>query len=238
MRTKTLLLSALLGTLGSVSLLAQSTNVYSLNAVGYINVTCPASGFSMIACQLITTNNTVGSLMNNYLASGNPGPYEGCQVYKWTGSTYLLDTGDNELSGEPTGWDNNGVITMNPGEAIWFYNPNSTNIVITFVGTVPQGSLTNSIGSPGFTMLSSIVPQGGDLVTNLGLTNYNDGDQVYVWNNPPGTYVTSTVDLELGYEGYLDQWDSPDPVVAVGQGFWYYTTGGAISWVRSFSVNN
>ena len=39
MRTKTMLLSALLGGLGSVSLMAQSTNVYSLNAVGYINIT-------------------------------------------------------------------------------------------------------------------------------------------------------------------------------------------------------
>ena len=49
MRTKTMLLSALLGTLGSVSLMAQSTNVYSLNAVGYINVTVQP-GFNIVSC--------------------------------------------------------------------------------------------------------------------------------------------------------------------------------------------
>jgi hypothetical protein len=38
MRTKTMLLSALLGSLGSLSLMAQSTNVYSLKEVGYIKI--------------------------------------------------------------------------------------------------------------------------------------------------------------------------------------------------------
>jgi hypothetical protein len=51
MRTKTLALSAVLGMLGSASLVAQN-NVYSINAVGYINVTMPP-GYSIVTCPLI-----------------------------------------------------------------------------------------------------------------------------------------------------------------------------------------
>jgi len=236
-----MLISALLGALGSVSVMAQGTNVYSLNAVGYINVTC-APGYSIIADQLIATNNSIGSLLNNVVPNSAPGPYEGVQVYSWNGSGFVFDTGDNQLSGTATGWDNNGVITMNPGQAVFIHNPRTTNLVVTFVGTVPQGSLTNTITGPNhFSMLSSQVPQAGDLVTNLGLTNYNDGDQVYVYNNnPPAAagYTLYGVDKVLGGAGYLGQWDPPgDPTVAVGQGFWYHTSGTGVTfnWVRNFN---
>ncbi len=60
-----MLLSALLGTLGSVSLMAQSTNVYSLNAVGYINVTIDP-GYNIISCPLIASpDNTINTLLTN-----------------------------------------------------------------------------------------------------------------------------------------------------------------------------
>ena len=63
MRTKTLILSAVAGFIGCAAALAD-TNVYSLNAVGYINVTCQP-GFTMIANQLNTTNNAIKYLMPN-----------------------------------------------------------------------------------------------------------------------------------------------------------------------------
>ena len=49
--------------LGTASLVAQ-TNVYSINAVGYINLTLQP-GFNIIACQLQTGSNTVAGLFNN-----------------------------------------------------------------------------------------------------------------------------------------------------------------------------
>ena len=61
MNTKTLLLLGALGAAGMTSAVAQ-TNVYSVNAVGYINLTLP-TGFSLIANQLNSTNNTIGSLL-------------------------------------------------------------------------------------------------------------------------------------------------------------------------------
>jgi hypothetical protein len=241
MRTKTLALSALLGALSTASVMSQSV-VYSLNAVGYITITMNP-GFNMIACQLITTNNTVGSLLNNGTGlSGNPGPYEGSIVYKFNSGTgrYATDAADAAGSSYADGWDGNGTITMNPGEAIWFNNGTGAPVTATFVGTVPQG--TNTVAAvAGFNMISSPVPFSGDIVTNMGFTNYNDDDQFFVFNNPApghptGAYTVGTVDLAGGYSGYMSQWDSPDPVAQVGQGFWYKASA-PTSWVQVFSVN-
>jgi len=235
MRTKTLVLTAL-GSLSALGLMAQtSTNVYSLNAVGYINVTVPP-GFSIVADQLWATGgNTLSNAVNN--ASG---ALNGVQVFKWTGSTFTTDNGDNSVLGDPlSGWASLGTITLNPGEAAWFQNPNSTNLTLTFVGTVPQGTNTVNLGT-GFSLASSPVPQSGDLVTVMGLTNYHDLDQVFVWE-PNGTgggaYNNYAVSLGLGGFGNNGDWASPgDPQVNVGQGFWYETTA-PIVWTRNFSVN-
>jgi len=231
MRTKTVLLSALLGTLGTASLMAQTTNVYSLNAVGYINVTCPP-GFSIIADQLAASGgNALSNLLNN--ADGH---LNGSGVYKWTGSSYSQDFADTDFGDPANGWDNHGQITLNPGEAAWFQNTASSNIVLTFVGTVPQGTLTNHL-STGFNMVSSQVPQSGDLVTGLGLSNYNNGDAVYVYDTSIHNYVTYFVDFDFGNSGYQNQWvNNGDPQVAVGQGFWYQASA-PLNWTRNFSVN-
>jgi len=234
MRTKTLALSAVLGMLGTASLVAQ-TNVYSINAVGYINLTL-YPGFNMIACQLQTGTNTVGSLFND--ASGI---YDTCQTFKYNpagSGSWLVDTGDSQLSGNANGWDANGVSTLNPGEAMWFENAFSTNLTVTFVGTVPQGTNTVFL-KQGFTMASSPVPFSGDLVTNMGLTNYTDETEVYVYTPTNSTkWATYTADLELGSGGYNDTWDSPtDPLVNVGQGFWYNGATSAITWTQVFSIN-
>jgi len=237
MRTKTLLLTGALTALGSAALMAQ-TNVYSVNAVGYINITL-GPGYNMIANQLNTTNNTLGSLLND-----STGTYDSFIVDKWTGTTFVDDTGDSTFSGTPTGWDNNGVMTMNPGEAVWIKNPYKTNFNITFIGTVPSGPLTTVIPANAYSMLSSQVPVAGDIITNpaINLTNYNIGDTVFVFNNnPPATpgYTTYSAAGPL-FGGFGDQgnWTSTgDPTVAVGQGFWYKNnSSAAINWTRTFST--
>jgi hypothetical protein len=240
MRTKVLALSALVGAIGAVSAVAQ-TNVYSINAVGYINLTVPP-GFSQIGCQLLTTNNTVAGLLND--ASGI---YDGCTVYKWSNTTghYSIDNGDSQGTSYANGWDNNGTITMNPGEAVWFHNGVGSNLVITFVGTVPQGTNVVALGH-GFNMLASPVPFSGDLVTNMGFTNYEanaDGSTAYVFNNPApghptGAYTIYNVDIAGGGgSGYNGDWDAPgDPQLNVGQGFWFNASA-AFNWTQVFSIN-
>jgi hypothetical protein len=138
---------------------------------------------------------------------------------------------------------------MNPGECIWFNNGTGAPATVTFVGTVPQGTNTVPIQT-GYQMIASPVPFGGDLVTNMGFTNYSDSSIVYVFNNPAighpnGGYTEYFVDLQGGSSGYMSQWDTPDPTLQVGQGFFYnsgsggdaYGSVGPTPWVQIFSVN-
>jgi hypothetical protein len=243
MRTKTLFLTAL-SSMSALGLMAQtSTNVYSLNAVGYINVVCPP-GFSMIADQLWASG---GNTVSNLLSDADD-HLDGVTIFKWTGSGFAFDNANNNLYSSPVGWENGGVITVNPGEAIWFENPGTTNLTNTFVGTVPQGTNTVHLGA-GFTMASSPVPQAGDLVQDLGLINFGSGDSVFVYNNPGG-YTIYNANFGTGSFGYNQDWLAPagpqpyatsstnygDPYVAVGQGFWYQTAT-PIDFSRVFSVN-
>jgi hypothetical protein len=230
MRTKTLVLTAL-SSLSAFGLMAQtSTNVYSLNAVGYINVTANP-GFNMIADQLWATG---GNSVSNVLSDSNDS-IDGVSIYKWTGTTFAVDNANNQIYSSPSGWQNGGQMTLNPGEAIWFNNPSNVPMTLTFVGTVPQGTNTVLLNT-GFTMASSPVPQSGDLVTVMGLTNENQGDSVFVFNNPGG-YTTYNYNTNTGSVGFGGNWLPPgDPIVAVGQGFWYEATA-PVNYTRVFSVN-
>jgi hypothetical protein len=242
MRTKTKVLSALLGVLGTASMMAQSTNVYSLNAVGYVNVTC-LPGFNIIADPLWATvgqPNTIGTVLNN-----TNGAYDLVGIFELNGANpYITDIGHHKDS--TNGWLNGGVIPINPGQAVWFQNPDPTNIVITFVGTVPQGSLTNTL-APGYNLVSSAVPTSGDLVTNpiTSLTNYNPLDAVNVYDpnvqgfsGAGGIYIAHKAGKGQG--GYENAWlANGDPVVPnVGEGFFYQNNQATnLLWVENFTIS-
>jgi hypothetical protein len=253
MRTKTMLLSALLGALGSVSVMAQ-TNVYSLNAVGYINVTC-LPGFNIVSCPLLTTdtngnpNNTVGNVLNN-----NSGWLTGTTLYFFSPLTGPSSDIAENTSGRPStpnadGWANDGTNLLSPGVACWFENTHSTNITVTFVGTVPTGPITNVL-YPGFNLVSSVVPASGDIVTNpiMSLTNYNlgasgaGGDQVFTYDlaaTPVNAVYQAGTGRGYGGYGYDDNWNSAgDPILPfVGGGFTYDNHGATINWVENYSVS-
>jgi hypothetical protein len=235
MRTKTLLLSALLGAIGSVSVHAQ--NVYSLNAVGYINVTL-LPGYNIIACPLITSpDNTISTLINN-----STHIYNGDAVYFFNAATgsYSSDSA-SARSTNANGWANNGTNILSPGVGAWFYNSVQSNVTLTFVGTVPSGATNNPI-LPGYNLISSIVPASGDLITGslTGLTNYNIGDAVYVFNPTNQTY-TGYQSSHRGTSGYNTNWAATgDPTTDfVYQGFFYYnsSTTTDVNWEENYSVS-
>jgi len=221
MRTKTILLSGVVAALSGASLMAQ---VYSLNAVGYINVTCPP-GFSIIADHLYANGNLtpqyISPLLDSQLLDG---AHNGVELFKFVSGSYASFTVNSSAA-----WSTPTVTTttFNPGEAAFLYNPFSTNITLTFVGTVPQGNLTNSMVQ-GFNLVSSIVPQSGAIDTVLGLTPAV-GDEVF--QLALGSYVTDVINGSGGWS------TGAAPVPAVGEGFFYYTpTASGENWVRTFNV--
>jgi len=139
-------------------------------------------------------------------------------------------------NGFTNGWENGGVITLNPGQAAWFQNPFTTNLTFTFVGTVPTGSLTNTIVT-GFNMISSILPASGDLVTNslTSFTGATKKDEVYVWDTVTTAYDIYNYSVALGW---TSNGVSLNPQIPnVGEGFWYQTANAGITWVENYSVS-
>jgi hypothetical protein len=248
MRTKTVLLTSLLGALSSVSVMAQ-TNVYSLNAVGYINVTV-YPGYNIVTVPLMTTpDNTIGTVLNN--ANSN---LTTSTVYFYSPSlgytSGLTDTAKNyspspglSTTTNANGWANNGTNVASPGVAFWFENKGTNPLTLTFVGTVPTGPITNTLVS-GLNLVGSVVPMSGDLVTNpiSDLTNYNVGDGVYIYtptNAVPYFEYASAGGIGGGH-GYHGNWSANgDPIVPnVGEGFFYDNkVGTTVEWVEDYSVS-
>jgi hypothetical protein len=187
MRTKALLLSAALLAAGLTTTTAQS--VYSVNAVGYVNLSLPV-GYSMIANPLNTTNNTLNALLSDVPNS--------TQLLKWNGTGFDVAT---FFFGA---WDNN--LTLDPGEGA-FINLGAAHTV-TFVGEVMQGSLVNPIPA-GYSIRASQVPQSGGVTTTLGLTQLDNGSQILLWNG--SGYDVHTL--------FFGNWDPSEPTVNVGQSF-------------------
>jgi hypothetical protein len=208
MRTKTLAITAALAAAGALTSMAQA--VYSVNAVGYINLTlCP--GFSIIANQLDAGagNNTVSKLF-----AGVP---DETVVYKFVNGAYTVNTFEFGAWERPD-------ETLVPGEAAFVKVKSEAKV--TFVGEVPQGNLTTPLVA-GFQLVASQVPQSGQLDTVLGWPAA-DEDVIYFFKCDTQAYDIYT--YEFG------AWDKL-PVPAVGQGF-FAKKKAAATWTRTFSVNN
>jgi hypothetical protein len=226
MRTKTMLLSALLGTLGSVSLMAQSSNVYSLNAVGYINVTIP-EGYSVISCPLISSPD---NSLNTLFPASNTA-FKGLKFYLWTNGAYA------GAASYTTRWVSGGEEQLTPGTAGFIYN-NPANgvgpITVTFVGQVPAGGTVPFY--PGFNLVSSILPVDGLLNTNLmDFVGQYAGDKVYTYEGGVG--------YNPAYSTKLDgAWINVPNITNLASGFFYENATNQgygfinTNWVESFSV--
>src|SRR5437867_2052515 len=161
MRTKTSLLIAALSAAGVATSMAQ---VFSVNAVGYVNTKVPGGGkLALISNPPTAADNTIAALF-----AGVP---DGTQVYKFddTAKTFTTATFDG-LEGKFLP-DAAAKLTVVPGEGVFVRNNSAAEIQVTFVGEVPQGTaaapLVNKLPA-GLSIRSSMVPQSGT-ATALGL---------------------------------------------------------------------
>ena len=189
--------------------------VYSVNAVGFVNVEFPP-GFSIASNPLEGAVNTVVALFPATTPNGatifkfNPG------TGSFTSSTYFFGTWSDPL------------MTLVPGEGFFFRNGSGSAFTNVFVGNVKQNTLTTPL-SAGFSLVSSQVPQAGLASTDL-LLPVSNGDTVFQFNNASGSYTSSTF--------FFGSWSavSGEPTIKVGEGF-FVRRSTAGSWTRTFSVN-
>lgn len=218
MRTKTLLLTAALSAVGLSTAMAQ---VYSVNAVGFVNVDIP-SGLWIIANPLDAGagNNTAAKL---FPADKVP---DGFTIYKFNPGNTTKPYDINQCVF--AAWDIPDMA-LEPGTGFWVLNPAATAYKVTFVGEVKQGTLTTPLPN-GLSITASQVPQAGQPDTALGFPVV-EGDTIY-------RYMRGTATAQKPYLIYnyvFGAWDEV-PTVEVAEGFWV-NKAGAASWVRTFNVN-
>jgi hypothetical protein len=215
---------------GALSSMAQS-NVYSLNVVGYVNISL-TNGYQMVANQMdldgTGTNNTLASVFGTALPNLT-------QVLAWNpaGQTFVLST--YRASTGVFGGDPADVTTfgLQPGQGVFVnLNNSAAPTTITTVGTVMQaGSGVPAKLPQGYSIVSSQAPLSGGLTTVLGYPAGNL-DQALTWDVVNQTYVLST------YRAATSTWGGAgEPNVAVGQSLFVnvHSAAGA-TWTNTFVV--
>jgi hypothetical protein len=222
MRTKTLLLTAALSAAGIATSMAQ---VYSVNAVGYVNTTL-FPGFTLVSNPL---NNTTGNTIQNLFGAGIQGTVPGgLIVYHFNPDTDQFVTAvydDIDGAFVPPA---NGATAIPPGTGVFVFNPSANNVTVTFVGEVPQGAASNIQIPQGFSIKGSTVPQEATLPA-LAFPGA-DGDIVYEWNPTTDQYVSAV------FDGIDNAFVPAAPNIQVGEAFFVFKVA-ATPWNRNFSVN-
>jgi hypothetical protein len=254
MRTKTLLLTAALTAAGVAASMAQ---VYSVNVVGYVNITVPA-GKLAILCNPLDDKN--GNKLNNLLALADTA--DGARIFRFdadkqtyrnTIQFYPSDPGPPAL---PAIWDSfdDHDPAIQPGEGFWIKAPAAHDLNITWVGEVMQGALppVSIKGGGHLTLVGSQVPQQNYLgdPSQAGTMNFAaaDSDVVYVWDMVNQKYMNSSIwfpadnsdpgnPLPAGWVTFGST-DIRGPQLDVGQGFWVKKAAANpdANWTRTFNV--
>jgi hypothetical protein len=220
----------MIGVAGIASSFAQ--NVYSVNVVGYINLTLTTQ-FSLIADQL---DNGADNYVTNLFAPGTLP--NGTVFYKYNLSTKLYDQLTwNQVAG---GWLGNAVakaMTLKPGEGVFLKKPTTNVLTVTFVGEVMQGDLVNPVDT-GLDIYSGMVPQEGGISTVHGYVSsvVNNpapppaqlGDSVYNWTGTGWSAARSWLPS-------ANRW-SQEPTLKVGEAV-LINSRGTKNWTRTFNVN-
>jgi len=209
MRTKTLAVCAALTAVGAISAMAQTSNVYSLNIVGYANI--PIGGGNQLLANPFDLDgvNNADKVINHAALNdngGNPG-LDQFYILTWNGSGFdsvyfEQDFTTANTSGAVTnGWATDGSGSaqgipplLPPGKGFFINNggPAGTNVFVGNVVPSPGSTNTYTVGG-GNQLIASRLPVAGRIDTSafqvpLAALNDNGGnpglDQFYVltWN--------------------------------------------------------
>jgi len=215
MRTKTLLLTAVLSAASVASSLGA---VYSVNAVGYVNKTL-VPGFQLIANPLDNKAANGNTISNLFL--GLP---EGTTIYPFVGTAF-------QTIGFEFGEWANPNFQLNPGDGAFIFIPGTANITVTFVGEVKQNTGASPLVNPipkGLSIKASQVPQAGKLQSDLKYVP-EEGDTVYTYSTTLKTYLTK------GYE--FGEWGgNVEPLLEIAESF-FLSSPNAKSWTRDFTTS-
>jgi hypothetical protein len=220
--------------------------VYSVNVVGYVNVTVLPNKLALLANPLNNNANDISTVLPL------PETADGTAVYRFNVQNQAF--GDALLFIGGLGWVNSGTgnpaaDVLAPGEGFFIQAPPSPApaLNLTFVGEVPQGdTLTVPLAGQGrLTITGSIVPQeaplGDTAIFTTGTMQFPafDGDIVYIWDAAGQTYLDGWSFIGATGWAQIDLDHLQGPSIPVATGFWISKNiaAPAVNWVRSFHVN-
>jgi len=220
MRTKVLVGLAALA-VGLSTTMAQ--NVYSLNVVGYVNVTVKGGGYTLCANQLNNGTNGI-----NQVLTGAP---DGAVVLTFKNNNYNSDTAVggawfDSITTAPS------TTTLQPGKGFFYNNPGATG-TITMVGEVPQGPALAVPLPAGYALVGTYVPVALAL-TPTNNFNLPDGTIYLSFDNTKNNYVSDTFIGGAWFDSITTAPATVQP--AVGQGYFINNPGAATTWSINFTV--
>jgi hypothetical protein len=212
MRIKALLSLAALA-VGLTTSMAQ--NVYSLNVVGYINITV-AAGYTLCANQLNNGTNGINQVLAN--------PPENATVLTFANNDYVSDLA---VGGAWYDKDANPSTTALPPGKGFFYNAPAA-ATLTLVGEVPQGA--TSIPLPaGYALIGTYTPQALELSTANGFPMVENTTYLKFANNDYTSY------LVVGGAWYDKDANPVTVVPPIGSGY-FINAPAATVWNYNFTV--
>ncbi len=224
MRTKSILLGAAVLAAGVASSMA--ANVYSVNVVGYVNLSI-TNGYNLIA-------NPLDADGTNNINTVIPVAPDGTQLLQWLPGIQNFTPLVQYIAAGNGWYDQSFNLATNkvaPGGAFFLFNPHATANV-TFVGNVVQGTNTTTVNG-GYGFYANIAPVASDLDTN-GFPAH-DGMQYSVFTN--GNYTPFFQYIAAGNGWYDQSFTQQFPTPGVGQGFLLYNPLNAnYNWTESFTV--
>jgi hypothetical protein len=230
MRTKSLLAAAALIAAGVAASQAQS-NVYSLNVVGYVNLTIQP-GYNLITSQL---KSSTGSSSVNVLLTNAPALADGSTFFSWNSGAQDFNQADIWVQAENTWYLGDGsapTTSASPRGESYFINNLGSSATLTLVGEVHQGSTVAAVPAnygflgDGAPVSQEIKTNGFPIADSSTLQTFDTGIQDY-----SQAIIGDSGSWLLG-DGSAEAIFAP----AVGQGFLYFNPGAATTWTRNFTV--
>jgi hypothetical protein len=195
-------------------------NVYSLNVVGYINLTLQP-GFNLIANQLDADGTMTNNFATNVFSTNLPG---GSRIYAFNAAA----AGYQILSWNGTKWIGQQApvnAALAPGQGMFVSLAGTTPTTLTLVGQVIQGTNVTPLVQ-GLQIVSAIPPISAGLQTGLGYMP-TAGDRVYFYNAAAQGYQIKS------FNG--TKWIGGEPTPNVGDAM-FFQSATATNWTQAFTV--
>lgn len=230
MRTKSLLAAAAIIAAGVASSQAQS-NVYSLNVVGYVNLTIKP-GFNLITSQL---KSSTGSSSVNVLLTNAPTLADGSTFFGWNAGAQDFNQADIWVQAENTWYLGDGsapTASPAPRGDSYFINNIGADAVLTLVGEVHQGATAVPVPAL-YGFLGDPAPVSQEIKTN-GFP-IADGSTLQTFDTTAQDYTQAIIGDSGAFllgDGSAEAFFAP----LVGQGFLYNNPGASTTWNRNFTV--